>query len=176
MFERNRTDSAVLNGVPVELTTDTGELLTGRLLLAAGRSPADVLNGPGSFIEFEPWGGEAVLVAKATLRTVRLVRVVRPESLKARLAAADGFDPLSILGLAAGASLEEVKTAWHRLSKTYHPDRYASAELPHEVVDYLSAMARRINAAFAALEAPMKASQRTAALRTAPVFTSRPGG
>ena len=55
-----------------------------------------------------------------------------------------------------------------RLAKAYHPDRYATAELPAEVRDYLAAMARRINAAHAALEVPLKKQ----AVRQEPVFTS----
>jgi hypothetical protein len=54
------------------------------------------------------------------------------------------------------------------MAKAYHPDRYATAELPQEVSDYLAAMARRINAAHAALETPIKRQ----AARPEPVFTS----
>lgn len=174
MFERNKIDNVEANGVAVEITTDTGETLTGRLLIAVGRNFADVLNSPGGFVEFEPWGGERVLFAKASLRTVRLAHVPRPDSLKGRLAAFDGFDPHAILGVPSTATLEEIKAAWHRLSMTYHPDRYAMAELPAEVIDYLSAMARRINAAYAALEAPLRATRKATAMRAEPIYTSRP--
>jgi curved DNA-binding protein CbpA len=70
--------------------------------------------------------------------------------------------------LAAGASREEARQAYFRLAKDYHPDRYATVELPKEVRDYLAAMARRINAAHAALETPIKRQ----AARPEPVFTS----
>jgi curved DNA-binding protein CbpA len=58
--------------------------------------------------------------------------------------------------------------AYFALAKAYHPDRYATAELPAEVRDYLAAMARRINAAHAALDVPQKRQ----ALRQEPIFTS----
>jgi hypothetical protein len=174
MFERNKIETVVKSGVPAEITIDTGEVLAGRMLIAMGRNLADVLNGPGAFVEFEPWGGEALFVAKASMRSVKLVQVPRPEDLKGRVAASDGFDPHGVLGIEAGASLDEIKSAWHRLSKAYHPDRYAAAELPAEVVDYLGAMARRINTAYAALEGPLQASRKASALRAAPVFTSGP--
>ena len=174
MFERNKIDNLEANGVAVEITTDTGEIMTGRLLISVGRNLADVLNSPGAFVEFEPWGGERVLFAKASLRTIKITQAPRPESLKARLASWDGFDPHGILGVNSSASLEDIKSAWHRLSMTYHPDRYAMAELPSEVTDYLSAMARRINAAYAALEAPLRATRRATAMRAEPIFTSRP--
>ena len=174
MFERNKIDNVEHNGVAVEMTTEAGETMTGRLMVAVGRNLVDVLNSSGGFIEFEPWGGERILVAKASLRAIKLTKVAKAESLKVRLATLDGFDPHMILGVVPGATLEDVKTAWHRLSKAYHPDRYASAELPVEVTDYLAAMARRVNAAFAALEGPLQASRKAAQLRTAPIYTSQP--
>ena len=79
------------------------------------------------------------------------------------------FDPYLILQIRPGASWEQIKAAYHAQAKTYHPDRYANAELPTEVKEYLAVMARRINAAYAALE-PVS-SPRTAA-RAEPVYTS----
>jgi curved DNA-binding protein CbpA len=97
-----------------------------------------------------------------------LVGVPKAPNLQARLTDPNGFDPHRILGLPAGASREERRQAYVVLSKTYHPDRYATAELPEEVRDYLSAMARRINAANAALDIPQKRQ----AARAEPIFTS----
>ncbi|MGE0700498.1 MAG: DnaJ family molecular chaperone [Hyphomicrobiaceae bacterium] len=173
MFERNKIDTVEHSGVAVAITTDDGERLTGRILIPMGRTLVDVLNNTGGFVEFEPWGGERVLVAKSSLRTVKLTQAPRVESLKGRTSQ-DGFDPHAILGVAADADIEVVKAAWHRLSKAYHPDRYATAELPQEVMDYLSGMARRINAAYAALEVPLQSSRRAAQMRSQPIFTSRP--
>ncbi len=176
MFERNKVDTVEQQSVAVELTIDGGEILSGRAMVGIGRTLAGALNGADMFIEFEPWGGERVLISKATIRAVKIVQAAKPESLKSRVAAMDGFDPHTILGVKAGASLEEIKSAWHRLSKTYHPDRYASAELPIEVLDYLAAMARRVNAAYAALEGPLHASRKAAALRSAAVYATPPRG
>lgn len=163
MFERNRGDT-IEQGVAVEITTDAGETIAGQLVVGLGRNFAQVLNGDGGFVEFEPWGGERFHISKRSLRSVRLVRTTRPESLSGRINATDGFDPYTILGVRKGASLDEAKSAWHRLSMAYHPDRYASAELPDEVTSYLAAMARRINAAYAALEIAL-APRKPVALR-----------
>lgn len=172
MFERNKIENVEYNGVAVEITNDRGETLGGRLMIAIGRQLVDALNGGGGFIEFEPWGGERVMLAKASLRSIKATKAARSESLKGRVVSQDGFDPYGILGVTVGATLEEVKAAWHRLSKTYHPDRYAAADLPAEVSDYLAAMSRRINAAYAALEAPLQASRKAAAMKTPPIYTS----
>lgn len=174
MFERNRTDTVEQQGVPVEITLADGTVEAGRLLISLGRSLVEVLNGAGGFIEFEPWGGERLYLSKASLRGIKLVQVPKTTSLKSRLDTLDAFDPHGVLGVAAGATLNEIKAAWHRLSMAYHADRYASANLPSEVTDYLSAMSRRINAAYAALEAPALLSRKAAAMREPPVYTSRP--
>jgi curved DNA-binding protein CbpA len=95
-------------------------------------------------------------------------------SLTARLADGSSFDPHTVLGVPSAASIEDIKAAWHRLSKVYHPDRYQAADLPPEVRDYLAAMARRINAAYSALENAHLASRRVQSGRATPIYTSAP--
>jgi len=169
MFERNKIDNVPeTSAVPVEIALTDGTIAKGKVLVAMGRSVADALNGTGSFVEFEPYGGEKSFVAKAQLASVKLVGVPKAPNLKARLADPDGFDPHRVLGVPAGASREDMRAAYFALAKAYHPDRYATAELPEEVRDYLAAMARRINAAHAALDVP----ERKRAARPEPVFTS----
>lgn len=174
MFERNKVDNVDQTSVPVELTLDDGDVVKGRLLVSIGRKPFEVLNGPGAFLEFEPYGGERSFLAKASLRNVKLVNVPRLPSLTGRLHDLDGFDPHSILGVPAQAPFEDVKAAWHRQSKAYHADRFQSVELPQEVRDYLSAMSRRINLAYAALEAPHQAKKQALQARSTPIYSSGP--
>ncbi len=175
MFERNRIDNVEHAAVPVELATSDGEVSKGRILVPLGRNMFELLNGPAAFLEFEPYGGERSFVAKSAIRNVKLINVPRAPSLDARLRERDGFDPYDILGVPARASPEEVKAAWHRLSKIYHPDRYATAELPEEARDYLAAMVRRVNAAYAALENAIKPTRPTLAGRTTPIYESGGG-
>lgn len=174
MFERNKVDNVEHAGVPVELTMTDGELVKGRLMIAQGRNVFEALNGAGAFIEFAPYMSERTYVAKASIVNIKLVNVPKPQNLNQRLHDLDGFDPHGVLGIAQSATIDEVKSAWHRLAKVYHPDCYSSAELPAEVRDYLQAMARRVNAAYAALEAPLQATKRAASTRAAPVYTSAP--
>jgi hypothetical protein len=169
MFERNRTDVAVeSSAVPVEVVYSDGTVAKGKLMVALGKSVADTLNGSGSFVEFEPYGGERSFLAKAQLATVKLVGIPKAANLQARLSDPDGFDPFRVLGLSPAASREERRQAFVALSKTYHPDRYATVVLPDEVRKYLDAMARRINAAHEALEV----TQKKQAIRNEPIFTS----
>ena len=60
-----------------------------------------------------------------------------------------------------------MRRAYLDLAKMYHPDRYATVDLPPEVDSYLSAMARRINAAHDAIQEALKAR----AAKQEPVFT-----
>ena len=77
-----------------------------------------------------------------------------------------------VLGVARGATEKEIRSAYHKLSKIYHPDKFAAVELPSEVREYLAAMSRRINAAFMALEAPVQASKRAEVVKAKPIFVS----
>lgn len=176
MFERNRVDnlSPQKMAVPVELTFDGGAPVRGKFILAAGRSVGDALNGNGTFIEFEPYGGERIFVAKAALRGVKAVAVPHVPSLGPQNREIDDFDPFVVLGVARGTAFEHVRAAYHRLAKLYHPDRYEGVELPREVKEYLATMARRINVAYASLEGTEQ-SKTAASRRVAAVYTSTRG-
>jgi hypothetical protein len=168
MFERVKVDNTQeLGGVSVEIELDSGATQSGRFAIPVSKTVFDVLNGAGGFIEFEPFEGERRILAKATLRSVRLLSPPKAGELARKLRDIDGFDPHAVLGVKAGSAWEDVRGAYHRLAKSYHPDRYANAELPAEVRDYLAGMARRVNAAYAALEAPHQAARQA----TGPVYT-----
>jgi hypothetical protein len=169
MFERSRVDNAPdQTAMPVEATFADGSVVRGKLLVAATRSIGDVLNGGGAFLEFEPYGGERQYIAKAQIASIKMLGVPKLPNLNARLKDYDGFDPYAVLGIKPGATREDIRQAYFALAKAYHPDRYATAELPTEVIEYLFAMARRVNAAHAALST----EQKKQAARAEPVFTS----
>lgn len=178
MFERNKVDNGPSNNsasvaVPVEITLATGEAVDGKVLLPPGRTIWDQLNGPTSFIEVEPYAGERTYLSKAAIRGIRLVSVPGAAHLTSRLRDMDSFDPHAILGVKREAAFDEVRVAYHRLAKAYHPDRYASTDLPPEVRDYLAAIARRINIAFATLEkAYLAARAKPTYQPSTPIYTS----
>lgn len=182
MFERSRIDNATQTqgtaGVPVEVTLSDGETLGGKMMIAQGRSVFDLLNGPAMFVEFEPYGGERQFFAKSAIRGVKLTPVPGNAHLQGRLREVDGFDPHMTLGVARDAAWEDVRAAYHKLAMIYHPDRTQSLGLPKEVNEYMAAMARRVNVAYAALEkgfAAQKAAQaRPASRQSTPIYTSGP--
>lgn len=169
MFERSRVDNVPdLTAMPVEAVFVDGTVVRGKLLVPATKSMGDVLNGSGTFVEFEPYGGERSFIAKAQIASIKMLGVPKVPNLNARLRDFDGFDPFAVLGVAPGATKDEIRQAYVAFAKVYHPDRYAAAELPTEVIEYLFAMARRVNAAHAALNV----EQKKQAVRQEPVFTS----
>jgi hypothetical protein len=175
MFERNRIhNSNEPTAIPVEISFTTGEQAKGKLIVPLSRSPLEHLNGLGTFVEFEPYGGERQFIAKTQIAAVRPSGVPVSPTLGQPRVSHDDFDPYAILGLTRGCSWDDVRQAYVRLSKTYHPDRYSNAALPAEVKSYLEAMARRLNAAYAALEAVQRAAKQAPSPRYAPVFTSGP--
>lgn len=56
-------------------------------------------------------------------------------------------DPHAVLGVAAGASAEEIRVAYHRLVRETHPDTLVSQGLPPELLARATARIARINAA-----------------------------
>lgn len=174
MFERTRVDNGAADatsGVSVALTRADGTELKGRLAVPQGRSLGDALNGPAPFIEFEEFDGRRQFLAKHAISGARLIGPSRGQGL-ARMRDTDGFDPHGILGLPLGAPFEDVRAAYLQKAKAYHPDRYANAELPDEVRAYLEGMVRRINAAFAALEAPRHESRQKPVQRITPIYST----
>jgi preprotein translocase subunit Sec63 len=130
------------------------------------------LNSNVQFLEFETHAGERSLIAKGTLLAVKVITVPTANSLNSQRRYADNFDPYTMLKVERGASWEEVRRAYLSLSKIYHPDRYASVELPAEVRDYLSAMISRINAAYTALEDANTPGSEAGSERKAPIYAS----
>lgn len=173
MFERNRVDNSLQQAsVPAEITLADGRTLKGKFHITAARSIYDVLNGETSFLDFESHGGDRSMIAKTTITTVKIVAVTAANGLQNRVRAADDFDPHAILGVTKGAAWDEVRAAYLRLSKVYHPDLFAGVALPAEVRDYLSGMSRRVNAAYAALEEPLHTIKRAAIEKAKPVYVS----
>jgi hypothetical protein len=175
MFERNRVDNTqekTGTAAVVELTD--GRRITGRFLVARPKTLIEVLNGPCQFLEFEPYDGEAEVIAKASIKSLRMIAAPTGRHPSTLIKDTDNFKPYEILGLERGASRADVRAAFHKRSKSYHPDRYSNADLPAEVMSYLEAMARRINAAYEVLSEETAKAERFAAQRTQPIFQSGP--
>ncbi len=159
MFERNRVDrlhEPEKTSTTVEVTLEDGDTVTGRVFFASTRSLGDELNNPGSFLDFEAYDGDRFFLAKGSVQVVRPRAIPKADQLARAQVKSELFNPWTVLGVTDGATKDEVREAYHRLVKQYHPDRFANMELPAEVKDYLNAMARRVNAAYTTLNGGIK--------------------
>lgn len=157
MFERNPVDAAALMAVAVELTMKDGSVVTGKAGLPHARGVARLLDGPEAFLFVETFEGEVSFVPKAEIRGVKVIDTGRAQPLRMAAADATSFDPYKVLDLPRGASLDDIKAAYHKMTRLYHPDAYAGVTLPAEVRAYFDARCKQINAAFALLKSPRKA-------------------
>ncbi len=175
MFERNQVDNSQdRTAVAAQIELDDGRLVSGRFLIARSKSLIDILNGPAQFIDFEPFDGDDIeVIAKSSIRRLKTFSSHTDRQPSLSVKHANDFNPYDILGLEKDASRSTIRAAYRQQSLNYHPDRYSSADLPCEVMDYLETMARRINAAYDMLS--KGASNRAQTVpRSEPVYTSTP--
>jgi hypothetical protein len=159
MFERNRVDrlhEPEKTSTTVEVTLDDGDTVTGRVFYASTRSLGDELNNAGTFLDFEAYDGDRFFLAKDAVQIIRPRAIPKADQLTRAQNKSELFNPWTVLGVTDKASKDDVREAYHRLVKQYHPDRFANLELPAEVRDYLNAMARRVNAAYTTLNGSIK--------------------
>ncbi|MEQ1715446.1 MAG: J domain-containing protein [Hyphomicrobium sp.] len=151
MFERNRVDNRAETLIAVEITLADASTLAGRAVLPPGKGVHKLLDGDEAFLYVEVFDGDGAFVPKSEIRNVKVIAPARNHTTALFIPDARNFDPHRVLGLEKGASFEQIRDAYHRLSKVYHPDRFASIDLPREVKAYLDAMTKNVNAAFQAL-------------------------
>jgi len=159
MFERNRVDrlnEPERSTSNVEVTLDDGEIIRGRMHFPPTRSLGDELNNASGFVDLEVQDGERLFLAKGSIQSVKPQQIPRVDQLNRTQAKSEQFNPWTVLGVAETAGKDEIREAYHRLVKQYHPDRFANTELPREVKEYLNAMSRRVNSAYSSLAGGIK--------------------
>jgi hypothetical protein len=140
--------------IPVHLLLTSGECLKGGIVLGLTSKLFDLMARPQAFIEFRASDGTQQLVAKACIERVVPLEIPRADQLSRRIALDQTFDPYATLGIAPDAAPGEVSAAYRALARKYHPDHYIGLDAPHEVIDYVSAMFRRITLAYNELKMP----------------------
>lgn len=172
MFERNSIDPASQmrgDAAAVEITFQDGQTAAGRLMLPQGRRLYDLLNGQTMFLTFEPFDGETAFISRDTIAAVKTIGETA-KALPQERNVDGAFDPRKTLGVAADADWETVHKAYRALSFRYHPDRYATAQLPEEVHAYLESRSRAINTAYRVLQEGADARKASKAATAAPVY------
>ena len=139
-----------INRTQVFMTLADGSVVTASIRLPLSNRLGDALNNGDAFLDALTPTGQQQYISKASIRSVRSANVPKADQLDAegRAPGTPAFDPYAVLKVPREASREEIRHAYHRMAKLYHPDRIASFDLPDEVMDYVRAMLVRINLAF----------------------------
>ena len=108
----------------------------------------DLINREEKFMDAELSSGERIAIAKVGIKSVKSRDIPKGKNLRELTEDKSGFDPYKILEVTAQSDANAVRQAYLVLVRQYHPDRFASVELPKEVSEYLTIMLKRINAAY----------------------------
>ena len=134
----------------VAITLSDDSVITVSVRMPLSNKLGDALNSSDMFLDVLTAGGEQQFVAKTAIKSLRSMQLPKADQLDldARQAGLLDLDPHAVLQIGKDASADEVRQAYHRMARLYHPDRIASYELPDEIKDYARAMLVRINLAF----------------------------
>jgi DnaJ-domain-containing protein 1 len=143
------------NRALVALTMADGTVQSLNMRLPLSGKLADALNNADLFLDVQSGDGSQYFLAKADVRTVKLIDVPKANqmNLQRRNSDRSQFDPHAILGVTQQSEPAAIKVAYHNMAKLYHPDRFANLDLPSEMKSYASAMLVRINLAYEQLSA-----------------------
>ncbi len=178
-WRRNNSDTHA-----VELLLVDGTTLRGSLLVSRDKTMREFFNlQTDAFIDFDCKREGAIVLAKASVRRIlpegaqKKDDQAKIDALAARQAELERSDPHKLLGVTVGVDTESLRKAYITKARQYHPDRFAEAGLPVEVLDYLNAMTRRVNAAYEdigeVIEAAAKRAEAEAAAAAATVAKKR---
>lgn len=127
--------------VTVEITLVDGASLFAKVFPTTQGRISDLLNDERLFLPVE-CDGERLVLAKSAIKQMRMPSAKAPTS---------GKCPYAVLGLAEGASLEDVKRAYREACTANHPDRVRGAGLSEDFIAFATENMMRINSAYSQL-------------------------
>lgn len=150
MFESSASRGAHVSRCLVAVTHASGKVENYSVKLPLSGKISDALNGADRFVDAVTPDGDQLFLSKEDIRRVALVDVPKVSQLNFYRRASDkaAFDPYQVLKVPRGASHDEIKHAYHRMVRLYHPDRIGNFELPDEMHEYARVMLVRINLAY----------------------------
>jgi hypothetical protein len=145
------------------LVLQDGTVTRGTMLVPRDKTLREFFSMPDPFIDFECALNGTMVIAKSALVSLRKHEMPNADQLDKKISGLEKADPHRILGVGKSATGDEVHAAYLALARVYHPDRFASANLPPEVADYLESMTRRINIAYSELTSAAAKAAKSAA-------------
>ncbi len=137
--------------VAVLVVLADGTTIVGNLPKPRSKTLNEYLNYPNIFFEIERKDGSFVQISKSSVRSVEATDNPRVDQLAQETKKWESLEPYAVLGVQKSASKDELREAYLKLQRLYHPDRYIGTDLPTEVAEYIGGMARRINIAYSML-------------------------
>ncbi len=156
MLSRDQAYNSETRAIPVLITYDDGTEVQGSLNIPKLAELSEILSNAVPFLMFSYFDGRTVFVASSKIRSVQ---VINCQKIKPLTTIEGNFDPYQILGVSPSDDAPTIRKAFHRLTKLYHPDKFAAHESPDEIMNYIKAMSQRINLAYAAIEENLSASE-----------------
>ena len=145
-------DSAnATKNIPLILRLSDGRRLVGNLVIGMSSDLPRTLNGEGRFVNFEENDGKKSLVHKDAIVRAIPTDVPKVKKLDAGADSNNEFNPFRVLKISPQSDGEQIRAAYHKMAKIYHPDRFINVDLPVEMTKYAENMSRLVNAAFQVL-------------------------
>lgn len=126
--------------IEVEVEMDEGAPLTGFMFAASYQRLSDVLNDDRLFLPLMHSGGVTMLSKTHLRRVTPVAAAPRPM--------AESDEPYKVLGCAAGASDEELRQAYLRLTRENHPDKLRGLGVAADLIDFATRRMAAINQAY----------------------------
>jgi hypothetical protein len=132
-----------------KLTLTDGKQIYVSVKLPISGKLMEAFNTPDAFMDVILGDGTQCMLSKATIARAESADPPKASLNQLRRSADKaGFNAHAVLGVDKAAGPEEVREAYMRLVKSYHPDRFAGIDMPQEMKDYATAMLARINMAY----------------------------
>ncbi|MCP4933692.1 MAG: J domain-containing protein [bacterium] len=150
MFNRptSATSKTEKTFIPVVVTLVDGESLKGAIAIPKNSRLGDLLNGSDRYVLFKTNTGEPIYLSQTSIAAVQSNEKPSACQLDVSLKNLEEINPYLILKVKPGTNKADLRNAYHKLVKNYHPDQFANIKLPPEVKSYLDAVITRLNAAF----------------------------
>jgi hypothetical protein len=132
-----------------KLTLTDGKTLVVSVKLPLSGKLTDAFNNTETFIDVISGDGTQQMINKSIIARAEAFEPPRAGlNQQRRSSDKSGFNAFAVLGIEKTATPEDMRSAYVALVKSYHPDRFASLDLPQEMKDYAAAMQARINMAY----------------------------
>ena len=132
-----------------KLTLTDGKSLIVSVKLPLSGKLTDAFNSAETFIDIITGDGAQQVINKSIIARAETIDPPKAGLNQQRRAAdKSGFNPYAVLGIEKTTTPEDIRAAYVALVKIYHPDRFASLDIPQEMKNYAAAMQARINMAY----------------------------